>query len=845
MKVFRYGIKVLVLLFATVIAIFAVGCNNEQSSTKGDGDVMTNGNSLINKEIYEFNISKTYKNPMEIEGQHGPDRHTGGKDYGIGDPFVIRYNGKYYLYPSSNESRVKVFESIDLVNWEYKGEVTQGDDVYYAYAPEVVYYDGMFYMVTSPHGNGHYILKSESPYGPFQLITDNFGHQIDGSFWITDDDRLFLLYPMDRNIWATELNTKTMLPLNKKIKLNATLKGWTEGPGLFRRGDYHYLTYTGNHVISTGYRVAYSYIKGDDPFGQYIMPEDNILLLRSEHDDEFHGLGHSSNVIGPDLDSIYTPYHNLISANGPQRRYCLDRLLTNGNIVYSTGATNFEVPVPDMPQIYGWFDDPEDTNAEVNFDIVDNEIVSKEETADVFTAEYNFSLKSAEKQPVDLKFGIKDSSWWAVRIDTGNNSLSLISVKDGVEKTVASAKIKTSHGYRKLCTVRVENTGRLTYVYFNSARKLEIKDAGITGGKIGAFGENVLFGYIAANSDALGSSDYEAIKNIPGKFAAMHYLKGENRGFNIFNAVENPEGIRYGEKESSIINKDGSYSLLLDTAGDWVSYPINVSDDGLYGVTGKLSHDSAGAVIELIVDDDKDQVYRFTIPESSINKADNVNLRLGDIPLKAGFHTLTLRLVEGKFVCSMLEFFNANSEPWSYESDFVISKDRKQWLMYGPWQMKDGKLSINSGNNAFALLNTSGLSDYEIEAELEIADEAKGEAGIIFRVTNPSLFDLQVKESFTGYGIRVDKTAITMSKYNYGKIGGTQLIDNKEVKKSNSVRLKIIVKNNHIQVYVNDQKEPALDYRDPAAWLYGRPGFYSFGNGLTVNKLKVTALAQQ
>jgi hypothetical protein len=81
-----------------------------------------------------------------------------------------------------------------------------------------------------------------------------------------------------------------------------------------------------------------------------------------------------------------------------------------------------------------------------------------------------------------------------------------------------------------------------------------------------------------------------------------------------------------------------------------------------------------------------------------------------------------------------------------------------------------------------------------------------------------------------------------MSKFNYGKIGSTLIIDNKEIKKSDRVRLRVIVKNNHIQVYVNDQEEPALNYRDPAAWLYGRPGFYTFGKELAVNKLKITAL---
>ena len=35
-----------------------------------------------------------------------------------GDPFVMRFNGKYYLYPSSIvEPKIHCFVSDDLVNW--------------------------------------------------------------------------------------------------------------------------------------------------------------------------------------------------------------------------------------------------------------------------------------------------------------------------------------------------------------------------------------------------------------------------------------------------------------------------------------------------------------------------------------------------------------------------------------------------------------------------------------------------------------------------------------------------------------------------------------------------------
>ena len=300
---------------------------------------------------------------------------------------VMRFNGRYYLYPSSSEYRIKAFMSTDLVNWTYKGYVTETmSDFFLAYAPEVVYFNGKFYMITSPQGRGHYILKSDNPLGPFVPITGNFGYGIDGSFWVTDDNRLLLLYPEDWSIYVTEMDLNTMLPSHRSHKLNATLRHWTEGPGLFRRGDFFYLTYSGNHLLSSGYRVAYSYIKGNNPIGRYIMPENNIILIRSVFNDPFRGLGHNSNVIGPNLDSIYAPYHNLIAIPGPQRRYNLDRLLTNGGVLYSTGPTNFEVPVPSMPDIFGWLNEPNDVNTQRNFEYIVNVYIIINLLPEMFTA---------------------------------------------------------------------------------------------------------------------------------------------------------------------------------------------------------------------------------------------------------------------------------------------------------------------------------------------------------------------------------------------------------------------------------------------------------------------------
>src|ERR1039458_6553069 len=54
--------------------------------------------------------AKTYRNPLL------PERE-------IADPFVLRMDGKYYLYPTTDSRGYEVFVSDDLVHWERKARV--------------------------------------------------------------------------------------------------------------------------------------------------------------------------------------------------------------------------------------------------------------------------------------------------------------------------------------------------------------------------------------------------------------------------------------------------------------------------------------------------------------------------------------------------------------------------------------------------------------------------------------------------------------------------------------------------------------------------------------------------
>ena len=272
-----------------------------------------------------------YKNPLKIMD---PENN------GFGDPFVMRWNGTYYLYPSTHGSKSKIFcyTSKDMINFRFEGAVAEDAVLKNAYAPEVIYYEGYFYLVTSPSGKGHYLFKSDSPLGPFKRISENINNMIDGSFFINSENKLFLLRANHQNISMLSLDVDTCITSNR-VDLNAPLNAWTEGPGLFYFNNYYFLIYTGNDVCSTGYRVNYS---TSNEFDSDFTPGcNNPILISTEG--PYKRFGHSSNVLGLNLDSYYTYFHELvISKKGKHslRRVMLERLDFNGRMMSANYSLN-------------------------------------------------------------------------------------------------------------------------------------------------------------------------------------------------------------------------------------------------------------------------------------------------------------------------------------------------------------------------------------------------------------------------------------------------------------------------------------------------------------------------
>ena len=101
-------------------------------------------------------------------------------DFKIRDPFILPFNGRYYLYGTTANDSFSTFVSDDLKNWSEPVKIFEASETFWGkynfWAPEVHYYKNAFYLFGSFKADGicraTQILKSESPLGPFKPFTD-------------------------------------------------------------------------------------------------------------------------------------------------------------------------------------------------------------------------------------------------------------------------------------------------------------------------------------------------------------------------------------------------------------------------------------------------------------------------------------------------------------------------------------------------------------------------------------------------------------------------------------------------------------------------------------------------
>jgi len=806
---------------------------------------------------YMFTESEYYHNYIELFDKNGTL-------YRIGDPYVMRYDGMYYLYSSITSGHIGgdiyVWRSENLVDWECRGIclTSSGEKgaTYTAYAPEVVYYAGSFWLCEAPNGKGHYIFRSDSPEGPFTLASANFGKGIDGSFYVADTGDLYFMYAKsgtggsiryDKVSFNASYTTASVASGNGQ-PLTASTNGWTEGAGYFRRGDYFYLTYTGNHVRDKSYRVAYSYTTAPSLLSDLIQPKYNITIMSTDtpypHTNggygsksafdpltTFSGTGHSSNTVGPDLDSIYTAFHNEESGKF-NRRMNLTRYFTNGAYVLTDGLCLTDSRKPVLPDYVA-------RSADV-LEKVGGFTLSASATESVYSAEINFTPKDGS---AELILGYSDENNYVSAV-VKNGTLTLNSHKNGEVSKLGTASIAKGVSLEKLCTLYVVNGASECHIYFNGMKKIEL-DAPIPGGKIGAASGDI--SSLFFTNDAFGTSDFEAVKNLPCSFAAYNYLKEENRGFSIAGAAVKENGVRQGEKESTVssneytevLGKAAEFTAIKLEKGDWVKYAVNSGIDDWYALNLTVLAESAGCEFELIVDNE--YIYPMVVNGLIEGKEGLHNVQAGIFKLEKGEHTLKLRIKSGTLVAVNVNIEDG-AEPIQPIDHALTSKVTKVIkIQNGNYSIsKDIGLKAISTEVAMFSFADSAYSDFDMSVDVTVYDTAKT-GGVLFRAGDFNVNSHGGSEyCFNGYYLQFTERKVKLMKYSWHQaeeLGSVAFLSTKErvYKEDETVPVRITAQDGFITVYIKDEK--VFEVYDSEAFLSGYCGFYYPASGIAFKDL--------
>lgn len=808
------------------LLLSTVGCGNKESESAKETDKIDNTPSIhkpTDEELNKIDDVLTYDNLIKM---------SGGQE--TADPFVYRFNGKYYLYPTTNGRAVRCYVSSDMFSWEPVDNGVNGRGYCYEYskdgiaapkdgtpfAPEVIYFNGMFYMITSPSGKGHYILSSERPEGPFNVITENVQRSIDGSFFITDDERILMYGAGSGCIQGYEMNDDfTDFRQNEYGSYFQTpigachMGGWNEGPYLLNRYGEYYMTWTGTNYINRDYRVDYCYApKGSNLLSSSSFERKKTVLL--ETGDSFWGLGHSCTVLGPDLDSYYIAYHNMIP--GRTRYLNFSRLSFDGpNMV-----TNFVRPDDcvgtELPPFY--------SEGTESYELVGNKYLSSLSTKDTFSVEFNTIGEGK------MIFSYQDEKNYSY-IEFINNTLTVHTVTDGAETKIAEGTLSHEFDTGVYHNYRLQYKDKRLVLYFDNMMKIDEDNITLNGGKIGYpetdFTE---IGYSAFSNAALGSSDKKAYND------EVSLASNYDPDLSYLTTGSGIEEVT----SKKLYNNTGSHNLILKNDGDFATYRMYAHAAEKYQLSIRIPGDYVASSFQVKVDGavEKEVTLNGSVPKKEDGDA---LVKVADIELTPGAHNITFVNTGDTLALNEIHYEEVNAVD-GYDLDLANDDLSSLVGRKGSYtkltQTKTGIRSENEG--AFGLLTEEEYSEATIETDMTVHSiEPDGYAGIIMNVKDYSIEEDDVNDptSYTGYQFVVanGKAAMNYADFNFSNQikGGKFFFED-----GKTYHLKAVQQNNNYKFYIDDKV--VIDCSSNVGPLRGRAGVFSHNADVSFSTFKVS-----
>jgi xylan 1,4-beta-xylosidase len=167
------------------------------------------------------------------------------------DPGVVRVGEDYYSVRSTFgwQPGLAIAHSKDLVHWEYIGNgfpsfpaIGTGEVAGGIWGSEIVYNPNtsMFMIYATYNGtNGFLVFESPTPEGPYTAVPGGLvvgGY--DPGVFMDDDGRVYLVSSAGN---VVELSADGKSVVNPSV---STYAGWNEGPELFKRAPYYYVTWS-------------------------------------------------------------------------------------------------------------------------------------------------------------------------------------------------------------------------------------------------------------------------------------------------------------------------------------------------------------------------------------------------------------------------------------------------------------------------------------------------------------------------------------------------------------------------------------------------------------------------
>ncbi|HBN38301.1 MAG TPA: hypothetical protein DD404_02120 [Ruminococcaceae bacterium] len=217
---------------------------------------------------------------------------------GQADPFILKSNGRYYIYTTGHDG-IYAYQSDNLFDgWEYYGMVMTIPDHEAFWAPSVIELDGKYYMYNSieiyndtPDQGGHrgamFVSEADNPLGPFTNTTQLLHPFSIDSHVVKTESGLFIFYStnsfegdrigtyiaVDRLIDPYHAEGKPVTVIKPTLdediyRRDRYKKGqhWhtIEGAFYFKEGDWQYVMYSGNCFEQPTYYIGYARAKTDE-----------------------------------------------------------------------------------------------------------------------------------------------------------------------------------------------------------------------------------------------------------------------------------------------------------------------------------------------------------------------------------------------------------------------------------------------------------------------------------------------------------------------------------------------------------------------------------------------------